>query len=708
MRPEMLLKLVRVFAVWATASALPAAAATKSWQHSFVFDACQQRTFVETEYGRKTAFDRREHTVKAGTPVSLTIRYPRLFTSYRVLVEAQEVPEAVPLIRGMGPLPSIQMGTATTLPDTKGAREIDTITVPPVTVEEVVRAFLTPESARQLILQIQADRRQIIDGTRTVRADLRAAFEAVEPLLGATPAAHPFDRVPALRTAVENLRRKLDVPTENLCSLPAHEQNRTVASARKRRQIREWVAETDRLAVNYQRIGARWRDARVARLLDKVIRDVEDLDTRMNTFLDNLRAHEVALEFLAGLTEEDAAPGLLHTTLLDRWALDFGALLRERYNEIRTPEELRAITERFREELGADRGPYVLWLRDFAPKLWKVLQGGAALLGTTTLRDCLECADSPPKTSDTGLAAAVILREAGTRLDAIIEKAWSADCCPRDTPDLRGAVHTVTARVVEARSKIGRELAKLNEQVDKLFRDINSVLRNGRGPEIPLSLGVYNGNSVVTYRLFEQTGPEPYSVVPAPSPSPFVEISQGGPSEDETGATPTADVPTEGFRFLGEGTFEVHRTYPLSAFGAFTLTFPSGKAATSGAQMSYVFGAKVYFRERDMFPGAATGWRSGAIFGVPVNSMPGALFGASLERAGVELMAGVHWTKHQAPDQDMAPDENMTPDNDTRELGRNKRWLRKGDTWDFFIGVGFDSNIFLSLFDKVVGVGGSP
>ena len=73
-------------------------ASAQTWQDSFIFDACERATLVRTPLGHETAFSRREHFVKARAPVSLTVRYPRLFTQYRVLVEAQEVPEAIPVV----------------------------------------------------------------------------------------------------------------------------------------------------------------------------------------------------------------------------------------------------------------------------------------------------------------------------------------------------------------------------------------------------------------------------------------------------------------------------------------------------------------------------------------------------------------------------------------------------------------------------------
>ena len=122
----------------------PTAASAERWTDSFVFDGCSEQTLVEL--GRKTTapFVRQQHAVRAGTPVSLTIRYPKLFTSYRVLVEALEVPDALPRVRGVQ-LSSIDLGEQD-LPETKGAQDIATIDLDRVTVESVVRGFLSRAS----------------------------------------------------------------------------------------------------------------------------------------------------------------------------------------------------------------------------------------------------------------------------------------------------------------------------------------------------------------------------------------------------------------------------------------------------------------------------------------------------------------------------------------------------------------------------------
>lgn len=305
MRLQALLNLLVPCAACATMLLMPMTASARKWHDTFVFDACKQRFFVELDSRDEKPFDRREHVVKAGTPVSLSVRYPRLFTSYRVLVEVQEVPEAIPLLRGVGELPSIDVGLAGALPETKGAREIQAIEIPRATIESVLRAFLTRESARRLILQIQTDRQAIVDGARTMRADVRALYDAVEPILGEGSSGPPYDRVPALYNAVDTLHKKLDIHKKDFCSLPKHKRKSRIAHAPEREKIRRRIEETDQLAVNYRRIGDRWEAARVAGLVDKVIDDAEQLDTRMNTFLDNLRAHEAALELLAGLIPDN-------------------------------------------------------------------------------------------------------------------------------------------------------------------------------------------------------------------------------------------------------------------------------------------------------------------------------------------------------------------------------------------------------------------
>ena len=79
MRLQALLNLLVASAACAAMLLMPMTASAEKWHDTFVFDACEQRTFVDLGAGDEKLFDRREHVVRAGTPVSLTVRYPRLF-----------------------------------------------------------------------------------------------------------------------------------------------------------------------------------------------------------------------------------------------------------------------------------------------------------------------------------------------------------------------------------------------------------------------------------------------------------------------------------------------------------------------------------------------------------------------------------------------------------------------------------------------------
>ena len=153
----------------------------------------------------------------------------------------------------------------------------------------------------------------------------------------------------------------------------------------------------------------------------------------------------------------------------------------------------------------------------------------------------------------------------------------------------------------------------------------------------------------------------------------------------------------EGFRFVGEGTFEVHRTYRAAAFGAFAWSDIEGDSAdgvpsTSTWEMSYVAGVKAYFPELDVFPGSSARWlQFAAVFGLPVNRLPGALFGIAWEpRIGMHVMAGGHWMKRK-------PDTS----------GTSPPLLGRESTIKPFVGVGFDLNIFTTLFGEIARIGGT-
>lgn len=691
-------------ALLATVCSSPAFASGERWQDSFVFDACEQRSFAEAEvHGAKTTvpFRRHQHMVKAGTSVTLTIRYPRLFTRYRVLVEVQEVPDALPFIRGTDPLPSVDMQEEV-LADTKGAQDITDLRIEPVTIESVLRGFLTRESARQLIQQIAIDRQKLIDGARTVAVDLRELREGVGPVLGDGTGGPPHDRVLSLTAAFERLRRGLDVPPRDFCM--SHPNARHVTTAGQQRQIREQVEETSRLAVNHRRIGERWREVRADGLFDRVIRDAEDLDTRMNEFLGNLRAHSAALALLNELIRENEGPRLGPTTLRDRWVLGFAARMRERYPDLRTDEEFRAIAEQFREELAGIEEPHLQWLERFGRELQQVIEGNVGNFAPAADRE--EPAGAGDSTSVT------ILRGAEDRLRKNIERAASGG-----TPNLRSAVRIALDRVGAARARIEAELSELNAAAAKLFDGINRILAHRRGPEIELSLGVYNRNAVVTYRVFEQTSPEPYAVVPAAAPQGFAVPEGGGARSDGAGAV-IADAPSEGFRFAGETVFEVHRTHRLAAFGGFTWTrlkknvykvrevgdttvMPVMVGRSSG-EMSYVVGVKSYVKERDLFPGADNARRLGVVIGVPVNRMAGLLAGFSWEPVdGADFIFGLHFAKYPQLDDDIMLGKEVQ----VRDAAGFSP-VHYGHEVGPFVGVSFDSNIFSRLFGTVAKVGG--
>ena len=391
--------------------------------------------------------------------------------------------------------------------------------------------------------------------------------------------------------------------------------------------------------------------------------------------------------------------------------LDFAADLRTEYSELRTDEELRAIAEQFERELAGLQHPHVEWLAEFAPSLWRVLVSGTVTVGTRTLKAGWDSPNGsappvqPRVVVDRSLTGPKLLERTRKRLTAAID-ANRGPSGGGESPDLRHAVQTTVAHVIAARSAFSGQLSSLNEAVAKLFAGVNSILANRRGSEIELPIGVYNENAMVTYRLFEQTASEPYSVVPAQTATDFVVLSQGsGVSDHEAGASVT-DAPDEGFRFVGDGSFEVHRTYQFAAFGAFAWSsFDSldGTAqmeghdiereggdedySTSTWEMSYVVGVKAYLPEVDLFPGSsARWWQIGVVFGLPVNRMPGAMFGFSWEpRIGMQVMFGKHWTKWR----------------------RNATTSDQESSWKPFIGVSFDSNLFASLFGQVAKIGGT-
>ena len=698
----------------------PSAAAANRWHESFVFDACDQHTLVKVEYNGTTKtepFDRQRHGVKAGTPVSLTIRYPKLFTSYQVLVEALEVPDAFPHIRGTAQLPAINFGERN-LPATKGAQDIETIAIERVTVESVLRAFLTRESATQLILEILTDRQKIVDGARTVATDLRELHEAIDPVMGGESGGPPYDRVPSLTVGFKYLRREVgnEARRADFCRLQEAEKRKRVADADRRRKIREWIDSTDELVVNHRRIGERWQDVGADGLFDRVIRDAEDLDTLMNTFLDNLRAHDAALELLDGLVDQNGR--LPHTALRDRWVLDFAGGLRAEYSELRGSEELRAIAERFEGELGlpddyADRdsanedsSSHVAWLREFAHELREVVGQSTVTVGGTV---------GEVRGHRRGAAAVTILHDAREHLQREIDLVSTLGA--EDTDGLRSAVHGAVARVMDARIAINQELSRLNEEAAKLFSDVNTILSRSRGSEIELPLGVYNTNAVVAYRVFEQAAHQRYALVSAATPETFRVTPEGGVRGDEAGAT-IADAAGEGFRFVGGSIFEVHRTYRLAAFGAFTWTPTKTreykvrengvpvKVGTSRGQLSYVLGAKVHFPgERDLFPGSRNLRQFGLVVGVPVNHLPGILFGGSWgPYGGVELLGGWHWAKYGRLDKDIKLGETqLQSDSD----GDFQLPVHERHRLEPFLGVSLDSNIFTSLFGVVARIGGA-
>ena len=154
-------------------------------------------------------------------------------------------------------------------------------------------------------------------------------------------------------------------------------------NASERRKIRGWIERTDRLVENHRRIGLRWQALGVDGLLDRIIRDAEDLDTVMNGFLDNLRAHQAALDLLDELVEENRGPHLSRTTLRDRWVLEFANGLHGGYSDIRTAEELRAIAERFKGELAAKEHSHIEWLVMLGRELREAIERSAATVGAS-------------------------------------------------------------------------------------------------------------------------------------------------------------------------------------------------------------------------------------------------------------------------------------------------------------------------------------
>ena len=533
----------------------------------------------------------------------------------------------------------------------------------------------------------------------------------------------------ALTSALNGFRDDLVVPEEEFCQRLARGDAVTVAGSADARRFAGWVERVERLGAAYRSIGERWASAGVASLVDAVVRDVEGLDTSMNVFLENLRAHEVALDLVAEIVRENGAPVLLDTTLRERWVLDFALRIEEEYGDIRDATELGAIVDGFEKELAGEHTSHLAWLGGFDEELRPALRRATAIVGAHTLRACEECTGASLGRSlgrgEVELTSVGRLRRTRDRLRREIDAARRAGCCDVAAPNLRSAIEGARASVEVAEARMHGDLSELTHEMAATLSDMNKILTNYRGVDITLFLGVYNRNTVVTYRLFAQEAPELYSIVPV-SGIDLINVTEGLRDDGESRAA-TVVASGDGFRFVGEQIFEVHRTYQLAAFAGFAWTYNereeygvrrvlngdgeeiyvAEEVGSAGARMLYVAGVKYYPWERDVFPGAGTHWwrRPALVFGLPMNERRSAVFGGSWEpRTGVDLMVGLHWQKQTRLREGTTA--GVTPLEAAAD-GTYAVPLREGSEVGLFFGISLDQNIFSSLFGGVAAVGGS-
>ena len=676
-----------------------AAASAQEWHDAFVFDACTSETLVKTTAGDTMLFNRQRHRVKAKTPLSLTIRSPKLFTSYRVLVDQDVVPDALQVVQNIGQSPSVEEPAALLaqgLPSNQAGVEHQ---LELASVEQVLQDFAAPHSARQLVLQLRTDRESLVVAAQTILSLVSTLYEAADRLYGEETASDLPLTVAPLRAKVLALRAQVvEEPATDSCDLPEGE--RGPVTAKERREIREAVHGTNRLMAAYQDLVRRMEAFESNDFFGAVTTNVRVFDNVVRTYVDNLRAHESAVRGLREVLHDDAA------RLLNG-----------------------EVSERQRN-----------WLTSYLPALGDEIDAGQAFVGAVTLAGCRDCGDRKPTASGdapgdaSGTASGLaLLRVARDRLrdDVGLASAHVTGCCGTG-PDLREAVRAAAARTRKARMAMRRELSGLNTDVAGLVGAINSVLAKRRDQDVELSLGVYNTNAVVTYRLFEQPGFEPYEL--RSSESMLLGALGGGVPENATGAERAEDA-GEHFHFLNAETFEVHRTYRLTAFGAFGATLRNSEdyavrmrpkvdqegnevsgetiqvAAPIGAsngELSFILGAKYYLCERDTFPGADEGRCAAVVFGAPVKSTRGLVLGLSYEpKWGIDVVAGVQWRAVEKLHSDIEPNVTpLQPNSDGTFMVPIHERLRWRDV-DVFVGASFNINVFSKLFGEITSVRGA-
>ena len=773
------------------------------WDGRLAFDACTRGMYVRTASGAQVPFRRAEHFVPARRPVSLSVRFPRLFASHKVEVEALQVADAVLEVRG-GEVSALSVGPPDVGPETRSAMAIRALEVTRRSLDDVFVAFLKRETATELILDLEEDRQVVIEGTRMFLADARALHRSVELILGPSPrtversevrkvngteATETGALVPSrlvasngvreLRSAFDRLAKKVSgypglgtdpchVATEEgagtVADLSEQEDGggrpsgraapggrRTVegsevgdvsaqdaeegkeasvgdssdvmtvrvADSARVRTIEEWVTKTDELVRVYRRIESRLTAEGIGRRLAAVTESFGALDGLMSTFERNLRTLSLAAEVVRGATQTVGEQfDFVDEILQERWVYEFDRMVTEAYGEVREAEELRARAGRFAGALEGDERSHLGWLRgEFLARLRETVQRGQGAVGVGA-EECLECGGSASPDSRRGKGETDALQRLEARIrgaDKAIERARAFVLPAPEGSSVRVAVRRAVAAVEGVRVAMDEDLAKLNEVAFRTMDSVNRLLRWERGEEIEMSLGVYNENAVVTYRIYERNDFEPYSVVPMLSGIQRVGlgvVAEGG------GASDSEETPAEGreeWILVKEGQFEVHRTYRVTAFGAVAWVRgakkygivevpvegedPARVAVEEGGSMSVAFGGKVYFRERDAFPGAPADWlqRLGFFVGFPVARPLGIVGGLTIEPySGVDVLLGRQWAAVGDLHGGIVVGETSLGSIGAVRQKYEGNWL---------MGVSFDANIFARLFGRVSSIG---
>jgi len=661
--------------------------------------AASQQMCENERLGDSTLFDANQHTFRSAAPIRFTICRPRAFSEYTLETRSSTVAVGVQSLEGVPAIAKLIFSAAQAIPTIHGARNIETLSVHPTTVDSMLYALADPVLASAFVVRVIREAEELRAGMRSIRSEMTVWQRDVESLIGENAADCEEAHLGRSLRQVEGLIGCLE---DVLHSISGHKAGQCVSGAVGTCALHSYQRSVEivgRIVTAIGRLNERINDAEIDGRSLSIQRDLDLMRRKIGVYETNLLKY--------GLATELTAAGRLNE---NERARIVGALM--------NAERLANREVRSAEDISSDTSQYLARLREQAKSAQPIDRGirghferRLRALCRSVLQDeyCGETLGLNSTFANTddgsGQAAGVGSNDANADSTSMVD---SDSQKVRSDSALIDTVDTWSESIRQEVSDFKRELGAANDRLDSLLAALVTLSAAKRlDTPIHTFLEPWPGNAIVQFTVFERRLFDPLVPDELGGHQVAQPIETSGTAVDSTGMDQDEDGVTNNGNLVANGIFEVHQKARWTVFTSLVLSSLSDnwteverttdrviKTTEYSEQSSVnaVAGVKLYFCEQDLFPEAKTVRRGlckhfhplGLSVAASVNRFPGILVGLHLEPvSGVELSTGAHYGRR-------------------KRAGGNTSTVRLDFGIGYFAGVGLNLSVLRTLLGSSI------